>query len=154
MTLHSYSRISAILILAVSMSLIAAAVFPVFANTEAVMPVNVNFSGILTGTDGKPLTTVTIVTFSVYRDQTGGEALWTETANVQPDSTGRYSVVLGSTKIQGLPANLFVTGGEARWLGVRTKGQTERPRIMMLTVPYAVPGPCSVPPDPGGTFSL
>jgi hypothetical protein len=60
-----------------------------------------------------------------------------ETQNVQPDKNGRYSVALGSTTNQGLPTSLFVSG-EARWLGVQAQGQAEQPRVLLLSVPYAL----------------
>jgi hypothetical protein len=41
-----------------------------------------------------------------------------ESQNVQPDSQGRYTVMLGSTSGAGLPTNIFVAG-EAHWLGIQ-----------------------------------
>jgi len=60
-----------------------------------------------------------------------------ETQIVQPDQTGRYTVMLGSTSSYGLPADIFVAG-EAHWLGVQPQGQAEQPRILLLSVPYAL----------------
>ena len=37
----------------------------------------------------------------------------------------------------GLPKELFVSG-EARWLGVQPEGQAEQPRVLLLSVPYAL----------------
>jgi hypothetical protein len=45
--------------------------------------------------------------------------------------------MLGSTTTQGLPAALF-SSGEARWLGVQTQGQPEQPRVLLVSVPYAL----------------
>src|SRR6202050_5201877 len=45
--------------------------------------------------------------------------------------------MLGSTTSQGLPADLFASG-EARWLGVQAQGQTEQPRTLLMSVPYAL----------------
>jgi hypothetical protein len=45
--------------------------------------------------------------------------------------------MLGSTKAEGLPADLFASG-EARWLGVQAAGQPEQPRVLLLSVPYAL----------------
>ncbi len=104
---------------------------------SAVVPTLVNFSGVLTDVNGKPLTGMVGVTFSLYKDSLGGAPLWVETQNVQPDKSGHYSVVLGSTSSQGLPANVFVSG-EARWLGVQPHGQAEQPRVLLLSVPYAL----------------
>jgi hypothetical protein len=77
------------------------------------------------------------ITFSLFNNQRGGEPLWTEKQNVQLDPTGHYSVQLGITKPNGVPATLF-TSGEARWLSVRVAGQSEQPRVLLLSVPYAL----------------
>ena len=77
------------------------------------------------------------VTFALYAEETGGAPLWLETQNVQVDNTGHYSVLLGSTQAEGLPIELF-TSGQAQWLGVQQQGQTEQPRIMLFSVPYAL----------------
>jgi hypothetical protein len=104
---------------------------------NAVVPQLVNFSGVLTDLSGKPLTGVVGVTFLLYKDEQGGAPLWLETQNVQPDKSGHYKVTLGSTTSNGLPSDLFVAG-EARWLGVQPQGQPEQPRIILLSVPYAL----------------
>src|SRR5579872_1588 len=105
--------------------------------SSASIPALVNFSGVLTDNTGKPLTNVVGVTFSLYKDQQGGSPLWIETQNVQPDKAGHYSVTLGATTSQGLPGDLF-SSGEARWLCVQAQGQSEQPRVMLLSVPYAM----------------
>jgi hypothetical protein len=105
--------------------------------TETVVPTMVNFSGILRDGNGKPLTGIVGVTFYLYKDEQAGAPLWMETQNVQPDKYGNYTVQLGSTTSQGLPATLFVSG-EARWLGVQAQGQAEQPRVMLMSVPYAM----------------
>jgi len=109
------------------------------ANIQAntVVPRVVNFSGGLTAANGKPLSGLPGVTFSIYKDSEGGAPLWTETQNVQADKAGRYSVVLGSTASAGLPSELFASG-EARWLGVQPQGQAEQPRVLLMSVPYAL----------------
>jgi len=77
------------------------------------------------------------ITFALYKDQNGGAPLWLETQNVKVDGNGHYSILLGSTKPDGLPAELF-TSGEAQWLGVRVENATEQPRVLLLSVPYAL----------------
>jgi hypothetical protein len=104
---------------------------------SAVVPNLINFSGTLTDTNGKPITDVIGVTFYLYKDEQSGSPLWLETQNVQADSSGHYSVMLGATHSTGLPADIFVAG-EARWLSVQAQGQKELPRIMLLSVPYAL----------------
>jgi hypothetical protein len=107
------------------------------AAANGVVPPMVKFSGVLTDVNGKSLTGVVGVTFSLYKDSQGGAPLWMETQNVQADKNGHYSVMLGSSTSQGLPGDPFVSG-EARWLGVQAQGQAEQPRTLLMSVPYAL----------------
>ncbi|HTZ95290.1 MAG TPA: hypothetical protein VMB18_02760, partial [Terriglobales bacterium] len=104
---------------------------------STVVPQLVNFSGKAVDDRGKPLTGIAGITFSIYSAQQGGSPLWMETQNVQPDTKGNYTVRLGATTSEGLPLDLF-TSGEARWLGVRLDGGEEQPRVLLLSVPYAL----------------
>ena len=105
--------------------------------SNVVVPPLVNFSGVLSDGNGKPLSVISGVTFLLYKEEVGGAPLWMETQNVYPDKTGHYAVMLGSTTSTGLPADIFVAG-EARWLAVQPQGQAEKPRILLLSVPYAL----------------
>ncbi len=107
------------------------------ATADRVVPTLTSFSGVLTDVNGKPLAGVVGVTLSLYKDQQGGVPLWMEVQNVRPDKAGRYTVTLGSTSSEGLPTALFASG-EARWLGVQAEGQAEQPRVLLLSVPYAM----------------
>jgi len=107
------------------------------AATTSEVPRLVRFSGTIKDVSGKPLTGVAGVTFTLYKDQEGGAALWIETQNVQLDSSGRYSILLGASKAEGLPVELFASG-EARWLDVQAAGQAEQARVLLLSVPYAL----------------
>ena len=86
---------------------------------------------------GAAPTNVVAITFSLYAEQSGGAPLWSEVQNVRVDAAGRYTVQLGSTKPDGLPVELF-TSAQAQWLGVQLQGQAEQPRVMLLSVPYAL----------------
>ena len=110
---------------------------PASGAANQIVPSLVNFSGALTNTKGKVTTGVVGLTFSLYKDAEGGAPLWVETQNVQPDKTGHYSVQLGAASSNGLPAALFAAG-EARWLGVQQQGEAEQPRVLLLSVPYAL----------------
>jgi hypothetical protein len=105
--------------------------------TAAPVPRLMRFSGTALDADGKPLSGVVGITFALYSEQTGGAALWLETQNVQADAGGHYRALLGGTKPDGLPTDMF-TSGEARWLGVQISGQAEQPRVLLLSVPYAL----------------
>ncbi len=101
------------------------------------VPRLVQFSGTLTGSSGRPLAGLLGVTFSLYEDEQGGAPIWMETQNVQADAIGRYTVLLGSTSNEGIPAEAF-SGGQGRWLQVQTQGASERPRTLLVSVPYAL----------------
>ncbi len=104
----------------------------------SIVPPLIPFSNVATDEGGNTLSGVVSITFSLYNGQQGGEPLWTETQNnVQLDPTGHYSVQLGITKPNGVPTTLFTTG-EARWLGVQIAQQPEQPRVLLLSVPYAL----------------
>jgi len=105
--------------------------------TASVVPRLITFSGVLKDGSGHALEGVVGVTFSLYKEQDGGAALWLETQNVEADSLGHYTVLLGATKPNGLPTELF-TSGEARWLGVQPAGQAEQPRVLLVSAPYAL----------------
>ncbi len=107
------------------------------ANANPIVPTLVKFSGSLTDINSKPLSGTVGVTFLLYKDEQGGAPLWMEIQNVNLDKSGHYTAVLGSTTSQGLPTDLFASG-EARWLGVQAEGQAEQPRVLLLSVPYAL----------------
>ncbi len=97
------------------------------------------FSGVLPERAGNARTGAVGLTFALYKDQQGGSPLWLEVHNAQLDDQGRYTVLLGSTKSEGLPLELF-SSGEARWLGVQLNlpGEEEQPRVLLVSVPYAL----------------
>ena len=127
---------------AVTLALLFCSVFTqaqqtVATNTNVAVPPLVNFTGVLTDVNGKPLTGVVGVTFSLYKDQQGGSPLWLETQNVKPNATGHYTVMLGSTTSQGVPASVFASG-QAHWLEVQAEGLAEQPRVLLVSAPYAL----------------
>lgn len=101
------------------------------------VPRLVNFSGRAADSGGKVIAGIAGATFAIYKDEYEGSPLWVETQNIQGDANGNYIVQLGATKPEGLPLDLF-TSGEARWLGVSINGGSEQPRILLLSVPYAL----------------
>jgi N-acetylneuraminic acid mutarotase len=107
------------------------------ASNSSAVPTVIRFNGNLADENGKAMGGMVGVTFSLYKDERGGAPLWVETQNVASDKSGHYSVTLGSMTTQGLPQSIFASG-EARWLGVQPQGQTERPRVLLMSVPYAL----------------
>jgi trimeric autotransporter adhesin len=106
-------------------------------SSATTVPRLVNFSGKAVNAQGKIVSGAAGVTFAIYSEESGGSPLWLETQNIQADSRGNYTAQLGATKPDGLPQELF-TSGEARWLGVRINGGEEQPRVLLMSVPYAL----------------
>jgi hypothetical protein len=107
------------------------------AETASALPRLVRFSGTVKDLNGNPLTGVVGITFALYSEQTGGAALWLETQNVTADRGGHYVALLGSTKPDGLRTDLF-TSEQARWVDVQVSGQSEQPRVLLVSAPYAL----------------
>src|SRR5215469_6226355 len=106
-------------------------------SSSASIPHLVRFSGNVKDDAGQPRSGVVGITFALYKYQQGGAPLWLETQNVQADSRGNYTVLLGSTNTEGLPTDIF-TSNDARWLGVQVEGQEEQPRRLLVSAPYAL----------------
>jgi hypothetical protein len=123
------------------LSLVVSATPLTFAQTStqtvSALPRLVRFGGTAKDLNGSPLTGVVGITFSLYTEQTGGAALWLETQNITADNNGHYTALLGSTKPDGLPADLF-NSEQARWVGVQVSGQAEQPRVLLVSAPYAL----------------
>jgi len=101
------------------------------------VPAMVRFNGVAVDPEGKALSGAVDMTFSIYKEEQGGAALWMEAQNVNLDASGHYAVLLGSATPGGLPLDAFASG-EARWIGIRVQGQVESPRVVLLSVPYAL----------------
>ena len=108
-------------------------------NPTQTVPQQVYFNGTLTQSVWKPGSGSVGIAFSFYADSEGGSPLWSETQNTQPDDQGHYTVILGATRNEGLPLDLFAAG-KAHWLGVQVlmPGAVEQPRFLLLAVPYAL----------------
>ncbi len=100
------------------------------------VPRLVKFSGAVQDSGGNPRSGITGITFALYKDQSGGAALWLETQNVTLDAQGRYTVLLGANSAEGMTPELF-SSNEAQWLGVQPEGQAEQ-RVLLVSVPYAL----------------
>src|ERR1700730_15614384 len=101
------------------------------------VPHLIGFSGTLLDRQGQPLKGPVAVTFSLYAQQAGDVPLWMETQNVELDAKGGYTALLGANSGKELPEELF-RNGEARWLGVQPEREAELPRVLLVSVPYAL----------------
>jgi len=78
------------------------------------------------------LTGVFGVMFAIYDQQAGGAPLWMEVQNVEADEHSRYSIVVGSTKSEGIQPELFGQD-KTLWLGMQVSlpGEVEQPRFKL-----------------------
>jgi hypothetical protein len=110
---------------------------PPASTSSTVVPRLVNFSGKAIDAQRKVITGIFGATFAIYKDQFEGSPVWIETQNVQADARGNFTAQLGAANPEGLPLDLF-SSAEARWLGVTFNGGQEQPRVLLLSVPYAL----------------
>jgi hypothetical protein len=110
---------------------------PMAASAATAVPPMIPYSGTTLDGRGNALTGEKIVTFLIYKGEQGGEPLFTETQTVTPDRTGQYKVQLGASLSNGIPIDLFASG-EARWLEVQVAGEQSQPRVLLVSVPYAL----------------
>jgi hypothetical protein len=120
-----------------TLALLAAVFSTAQAQTSAAVPRLVSFSGKAVNAQGRAISGPAGVTFAIYGEQSGGSPLWMETQSIVIGADGDYIAQLGATRSSGLPLDLFASA-EARWLGVRINGGEEQPRVMLLSVPYAL----------------
>jgi len=113
-------------------------------STSAAVPRLIKFSGTLKDAKGQQKSGVAGVTFAIYAEQEGGAALWMETQNLTLDEGGRYRALLGANSSGGVPVELFSTptgsgqAGPARWLGIEGADIQQAPRVLLVSVPYAL----------------
>lgn len=100
-------------------------------------PTIFRMAGTLQTATGEPRTGVVVLVASLYNAQDDVTALWSEAQTVTLDQTGRYSILVGSSVDGGVPKEFFLNG-TGRWLGVGVQGEAEQPRIMLVSVPFAV----------------
>jgi hypothetical protein len=103
------------------------------------VPQIIQFSGTLGSTSAPAPSGTVSITFTLYENEQGGTALWSETQNVQVDAQGHYTALLGSISPEGLPLNMFTTV-QAHWLAVQPllQGFGEQPRVLLVSAPYAL----------------
>jgi len=101
------------------------------------VPRLIMFSGTVRDLAGKPMTGPVDLNFAIYKEQTDAAPLWQETQTLNVDEQGHYAALLGAMQAEGLPVDLF-TSGEARWLGLSVGKLPEQPRVLLVSVPYAL----------------
>jgi hypothetical protein len=101
------------------------------------IPNLIRYTGTAPRSDDKAGPVEVSITFLIFKDQQGGDPLWTETQTAAVNAAGHYAVDLGATSANGLPADLFASG-EARWLEVQVAGGVPERRTLLASVPYAM----------------
>jgi hypothetical protein len=102
------------------------------------VPRLIRFSGTLVDGRGWPITTSVPVVFAIYSQPDGNERpLWQETQQISPGSKGSFTALLGSTSPTGIPVEIFKSG-ESQYLAVKPDGEPEQPRVLLVSVPYAL----------------
>ncbi|MBW7960152.1 site-specific integrase, partial [Patescibacteria group bacterium] len=108
-----------------------------------------SFQGRLTDALGNPINTATNITFKLYKDPTGGSALYTAGAcSLTPDSTGVFNVLVGGSGYSPTPPQA-VCGVEIDssifsenpniYMGITVAGDSEMtPRQQIANVGYAI----------------
>jgi hypothetical protein len=129
-------RFLSLLVVSMALSCLLAAQTPA-TQPSPVVPQLVNYSGVATNAQGEAISGIAGVTFAIYKAQYDGAPLWLESQNTQADSKGNFTIQLGAATSGGVPLQLFASG-EARWLGVRINGGEEQPRVLLVSVPYAL----------------
>lgn len=98
----------------------------------AAVPTTLSYAGYL-DQGGTPYTGNITAVFELYRDATGGTAIWTETFPTITVAGGVFAVELGLSQ----PLDLTIFNGMPVFLAVTLNGTTLTPRSAMRSVPYA-----------------
>jgi hypothetical protein len=110
---------------------------PVAAQSPGDVPTLIPVAGELHDADGQARRGTVLLVISLYEGRDDAAPRWIEHQAVELDAFGRYDVQFGSTREDGLPADLFTGPATTRWLGVAVEGEPEGPRVMLVSVPYA-----------------
>lgn len=87
---------------------------------------------------GTPVATGTVaIGASIYDADTGGTLLWDETQVVSLDAQGRYTLYLGGSQADGLPAPVL-TASTPLWLSLQVAGGAPEARVPLTSVPFAL----------------
>ena len=74
---------------------------------------------------------------SIFDAETGGTLLWDETQVVNLDAQGHYTVYLGGSRSDGLPAPVL-TASTPLWLSLQVAGGAPQARVPLTSVPFAL----------------
>jgi hypothetical protein len=121
-------------------TLVLALAVMAFAMSLSAAPRLINYQGMLTDKQGKPIITPVEVTFSFWDAETSGTQLgagFSDTDTVTPDADGIYSTLIGDEP----PGNLIpesVFSGDSVWLNVNIAGDNLAKRMRITSAGYAI----------------
>ena len=112
--------------------LVTLLLFGLAGQARAAIPQTLNFQGYLTNTAGTPITGTVAMVLSIYAQESGGSALWTESHSDVVLLSGVYTILLGSITPLGLLFNA------PYYLGIQVATDPEMtPRLPLSSVGYA-----------------
>jgi hypothetical protein len=120
------------------LGLVALSILSFAASVSAGVPQMINYQGVLTDTDGCPLSGNYTMIFRIYDDSTDGNLLWDETHDAVTVTQGNFNVLLGSINPSAdpIPYSLFLN--DSLWLAVKVGNDPEMtPRQRITSVGYA-----------------
>jgi len=110
-----------------------------FAMSLSAAPRLINYQGMLTDKQGKPITTPVDVTFTFWDAETGGNQLgagFGDPDMVTPDADGIYSTLIGDDPSNLIPESVF--SGDSVWLNVNIAGDNLANRMRITSAGFAI----------------
>ena len=103
------------------------------------VPLLINYQGMLTDSEGKPLVGTKKLTFNIYASADATDLIWgPQVFTTVPLINGQFNVILGTTDTAGRSLATAFSGSN-RYLGIIVDNGTEIiPRQQVLSAPYAM----------------
>lgn len=115
------------------------------------IPRLINYQGMLTDDAGNPINGSYDLTFSIYRDTTGGSTFWTETHTDVSVQDGLFNAILGSSS--PIPDSVFEWS--VAYLGIKIGTEPElTPRIRFTSVAYAYRAQTAITAETDGDWRI
>jgi len=120
-------------------TLLLALAIMAFAMSLFAAPRLINYQGMLTDKQGKPITTPVEVTFTFWDAETGGNQLgagFSDPDTITPDADGIYSTLIGDDPGNLIPESVF--SGDSVWLNVNIAGDNLANRMRITSAGFAI----------------
>jgi hypothetical protein len=120
-------------------TLLLALAIVAFAMSLSAAPRLINYQGMLTDKQGKPITTPVEVTFTFWDAETSGTQLgagFSDKDTVTPDADGIYSTLIGDDPGNLIPESVF--SGDSVWLNVNIAGDNLANRMRITSAGFAI----------------